>query len=469
MNRKAGIIGFLFFFIIGLIVLFSKSFQPALDDKGHYVVSILIMTIGLWIFRPFGIPLSVSGAFFMAGMLAVGIPVGAVFSGFSTSAVWTLIPALFFGFALAKTGLGMRIAYYGMKVTKLSYGGLLLMWFLIGVILSALTPSINVRVVIITPIALNCVDILNLEKGSKERSLILLSAFAMAIIPGTGWYTGSLNGPVLNGFFSAIPSLGQISFNDWLKVSLLPAGMISMLTILGGYFVLKPSKSIDITKKVFIEEYNKLGNASRHEKITAFILCLSFIMFATNSLHHVPDVATCLIALFLLSVFGIVKAGDVSGGISWDLVIFIGTAMGFSAVFLHSGVSNWLSSILVQAISPLCINPWIFVYSMIIIMFLLRLVDVAAFIPTMAVITTIIPQIAQSYNINPLIWIPLFTMAVNACFLSYQNMFALVAETNFTHNGWSKKHLGLFGSVYFIACIIAMIAAVPYWISIGMF
>ena len=106
---------------------------------------------------------------------------------------------------------------------------------------------------------------------------------------------------------------------------------------------------------------------------------------------------------------------------------------------------------------------------MIIIMFLLRFVDVAAFIPTMAVITTIIPQIAQSYNINPLIWIPLFTMAVNACFLSYQNMFALVAETNFAHNGWSKKHLGLFGSVYFIACIIAMIAAVPYWISIGMF
>ncbi len=469
MNKKANLIGAVVFLIIGIIILFTKPFLPSLSDKGHYVVSILIMTIGLWIFRPFGIPLSVSGAFFMAGMLAIGIPFSAVFSGFSTSAVWTLIPALFFGFALAKTGLGMRIAYYGMKVTKLSYGGLLLMWFLIGVILSALTPSINVRVVIITPIALNCVDILNLEKGSKERSLILLSAFAMAIIPGTGWITGSLNGPVINGFYSTIPSLGTITFNEWLKVSLLPAALISFLTIVGGYIALKPAKSLNITKELFTEEYKKLGKVSAQEKVTAFILTLSFIMFVTNSLHHIPDVATCLAALFLLAAFGIVKAKDVSGGISWDLVIFIGVAMGFSAVFTNSGVSNWLAGILVKAISPLCINPWIFVYSMIIIMFLLRFIDVAAFIPTMAIITAIIPQIAQVYNINPLIWIPLFTMAINACFLSYQNMFALVAETNFTDNGWNKKHFGLYGCTYFAACIIAMLACVPYWIYVGMF
>ncbi len=469
MNKKAGITGAAVFLIIGITVLFAKPFLPALSDRGHYVISMLIITIGLWIFRPFGVPLSVSGAFFMACALAAGIPAKEVFSGFSTSAVWTLIPALFFGFALAKTGLGKRIAYFGMKVTKLSYGRLLLMWALIGIALSALTPSINVRVVIITPIALNCVDILNLAKGSKERSLILLSAFAMAIIPGTGWITGSLNGPVINGLYTVVPQLGAITFNQWLKVSLLPAVLISFLTLILGYFAIKPSKPIKFAKELFIDEYNKLGAPSRTEKVTALILILSFIMFVTNSLHHIPDAATCLIALFLLTAFGVVKIGDVSGGISWDLVIFIGTAMGLSAIFTQSGVSGWLSSILLKAISPVCVNPWLFIYATLIAMFLLRFIDIASFIPTMAVLMSVIPQLSASYGINPLVWIPLFTIAINACFLSYQNMFALVAESNFENNGWMKKHFSIYGCVYFIACMISMLAAIPYWISIGMF
>lgn len=469
MNKKASIAGAAVFLIIGIIILFAKPFLPALSDKGHYVISMLIITIGLWIFRPFAIPLSVSGAFFMASALVIGIPAKEVFSGFSTSAVWTLIPALFFGFALAKTGLGKRIAYFGMKITTLSYGKLLLMWALIGIALSALTPSINVRVVIITPIALNCVDILKLEKGSKERSLILLSAFAMAIIPGTGWITGSLNGPVINGLYTAVPQLGAITFNEWLKVSLLPAGLISVLTLVLGYFTIKPSKPLKLSKEIFIEEYNKLGSPSKQEKVTGLILTLSFIMFVTNSIHHVPDAATCLIALFLLTAFGIVKLGDVGSGISWDLVIFIGTAMGLSAIFTQSGVSGWLSSILLKAISPVCVSPWLFIYTTLIAMFLLRFIDIASFIPTMAVLMSVIPQLSASYGINPLVWIPLFTIAINAFFLNYQNMFALVAESNFENNGWVKKHFSIYGCVYFVACMIAMLFAIPYWMAIGMF
>ncbi|MGI6119528.1 MAG: hypothetical protein ACOYIB_02985, partial [Desulfosporosinus sp.] len=53
------------------------------------------------------------------------MPPATVFSGFTSPALWTLIPALFLGFVLAKTGLGKRIAYLGMKSTKLSYAGIL--------------------------------------------------------------------------------------------------------------------------------------------------------------------------------------------------------------------------------------------------------------------------------------------------------------------------------------------------------
>jgi anion transporter len=467
MKKQLYWFGFLIFLILGLMVGVTKPFQ--LEPQGHSILMMLVFTLGLWILKPLGIPFSITSALFMASMLAIGLPSNIVFSGFTGPAVWVLIPALFFGFVLAKTGLGKRIALLGMKYTKLSYGGLLFMWVIIGVVLSTLTPSITVRVVIIIPIALNCVNICRLSEGSKGRSLILLTAWAMALIPGTAWLSGSLGGPILNGFFSAVPGLGPISFNDWVKVSFLPVAILTLLTVLGGYLALKPSEPLKLTKEIFAEEYQKLGPMTRQEKFTSFILAAAFLMFLTNSLHHIPDPATCLFALFLLTAAGIIQAKEVSTGINWDLVIFIGTAMGLSTIFTQSGIAKWISSILVTAMAPIAGNPYAFMYMAIIAMFMIRFVDIATFIPSMAILSAVLPQIAAAYGINPLVWIPLFTMSINVFFLTYQNMFALVAESNLAGKGWAARHFSIYGTVYFIAVLITMLAAIPYWSSIGMF
>lgn len=469
MNKKLSLIGFMCFGILGLSVGIGAPFQPDLDQRAHLIVMMLLITIGLWIFKPLQIPFSISSALFMAFILALGIPANIVFSGFTGSAVWVLIPALFFGFVLTKTGLGKRIAYFGMKYAPLSYGGLLFMWALIGIVLSTLTPSITVRVVIITPIALNCANICNLPAGSKSRSLVLLTAWSMAVIPGTGWLTGSLAGPILNGFFSSVSGLGPISFNDWIRVSFLPVTILTILTVLGGYLFLRPSEPLILSKEAFKLEYDKLGKMSKPEKFTGAILIASFFMFVTNSLHHIPDTATCLIALFLLTAAGVINAREVSTGIGWDLVIFIGSATGLSAIFAHSGISQWISTILVNALAPVAGNPWLFVYAILLIMFLWRFVDIATFIPTMAIISAVLPQIADAYGISPLVWVPLITIAMNAFFLSYQNMFALVAETNLADRGWTSRHLSRYGTAYFIASMLTMLVVIPYWISIGMF
>lgn len=468
-KNKISLVGFAVFFVLGVFIGLLNPFRPELSSHGHLILMMLIITIGLWIFKPGEVPFSISGGLFMASLLAVGVPANNVFSGFAGTAVWTLISALFFGFVLAKTGLGKRIAYLGMKNTRLSYAGILIMWAIIGIALSVLTPSITVRIVIVTPIALNCVNICNLPEGSKGRSLVLLTAWAMALIPGTGWLTGSLAGPILSGFYAAVPELGAIEFNAWAKVSLLPITITSLLTVIGGYIVLKPSEPLNLSRDVFIEEYKKLGPMSKEEKITGAILVGTFIMFVTNSWHGIPDAATCLTAWFLLSLAGVIKVNEVSAGINWDLVIFIGTAMGIGSVFAHSGVSIWMSSILIDALKPIAGNPWLFVYIVLLLMFLWRFVDIAVFVPTMAIIVAILPQVAEVYGIHPMVWAPLLCIAMNAFFLSYQNMFALVAEANMAGKGWTPKHLGQYGVVYFVASMLTMLIAIPYWISIGMF
>lgn len=462
-------IGFLIILLAGIFTGIASPFAPELDALGHRALMMIIITIGLWIFQPLGVPFSVSGGLMMASMLAFGLAPSVVFSGFVGGAVWTLIPALFFGFVLAKSGLGKRIAYFGMKSIKVSYTSLLLMWAVIGVVLSLLTPSITVRVVIVTPIALQCAQVCKLPVGSKERSLVLLTAWAMAIIPGFGWLTGSLSGPVMTGFYAAVPDMPPVDFASWGKVALFPAILISLLTLVGGYFALKPSGKLEVGEEVFAEEYRKLGPVNRDEIITGCTLVGTFSAFMTNSMHGVPDAAVCLFAFFVLTLTGVIRTPEISSGISWDLVLFIGSAMGLGAIFAETGISAWLSGILVDALAPIAGNPWLFVFVTLTLMFLWRFVDIAIFIPTLAVVSSIAPEVSARYGIHPHVWIPLLCIAINAFFVSYMNMFVLISEANLGHEGWKPAHLFRYGTVYFAASLVSMLAVVPYWISAGYF
>ena len=454
--------------LIGVIIASTKPFIGDLNELGHYSLMIIIITISLWIFKPFGLPMSVTSGLFLGSLLIIGVAPNIVFSGFSGGSVWTLIPALFYGYALSKTGLGKRIAFFFMKSIKITYPTLLLTWTIIGIFLSMLTPSITVRVIIVTPIALNCVEACGIAKNSKGRSLVLITAWAMAVIPGTAWLTGSLSGPILSGFYASVPELPAITFPIWLKVSLLPIFLIIIIMVVLAYFVLKPKEKLDVSKELFKNKYKELGKVSFNEKITLMTLVVSFMFFTTSSIHKIPDSAICLIGLFILALFKVIEGGEISTGISWDLVIFIGTTMGFGTIFAETGISSWLSKIIIDLIAPITTNPWVFIYGILIVFFLIRFIDVAVFVPTMAVISSIVPDLFNAYGINYFIWIPLLCIPMNSFFLSYTNMFALVAESNLKEDGWQSNHLSIYGMIYFVATMIAMTIAIPYWDKLGL-
>lgn len=461
---------FLVMLAIALYVAIVKPWVPELPPQGHLVLFALIVTIGLWIFKPMSIPQSVAGMFFLLFTLALKIPSATVFSGFVSSALWTLIPALFFGFVLLKTGLGKRIGFMVMKLFNPSYPMLILAFVIIGLALSALTPSITVRCVIIVPIAVSVIEACNLKLKSKGSALILLSAWVMALVPGTGWLTGSLHGPILMGMYEAVPELqGLMNFSSYLQVMLIPALILTVLLIVGGFFALKPDQPITLKKEYFQEAYKTLGAWSKEEVISALILVICFLMFFTNKIHGIPDGATVLAGLFLLTLFGVIKGTEIGSGISWDLVIFIGVAMSFGAVFGATGVSKWLVGVLVPVIAPLTSSPWVFCYSIMILFFILRFFDVAVFVPTFAIFVPILPEIASNFGVNPLVWLGLFIMGANCFFLSYTNMFALVSEALAKERSWTSGQLSTYGLVYGVACLITLAIAVPYWISIGMF
>jgi len=466
------IIGAVVVALVAAAIGVFEPWAPELSPYAHKVLMILLITIGLWVFKPFNLSFSLTSMFMMTSLLATGMPLATVFAGFTSSAVWTLIPALLFGYIIVKTGLGKRIALLLLKQFKPSFTSLMLTFALIGIILSMLTPAIVVRIAIMLPIALGVLEAVKIKGNSREGALILITAFITALVPGTGWLTGSLTGPIIQGFFESVPELsGLLTFNTWIEAALLPMAIVSSLLLVGGYFLFKPKAKLGITKEKFAEDYRELGPMTAGEKWSAGILTLSFILFPLGGfgLHPIPDQAIVLGATFLLAVAGVIDGKDISSGVNWDNVVFIGTALGLSAIFASVGLSAWISSLLIPLIAPIAGNPWIFVFSVVLILFVWRFFDIAVMIPTMAILIPILPTISQEFGINPLVWVTIFLMASNTFFLGYTNIFVMFGQSILGEKGWSQGQLNRYGLLYGGACLVALLVAIPYWTALGYF
>jgi di/tricarboxylate transporter len=462
--------GFSLVFLIALYVGFTEPWLHTLSAQGHKVLMAIITVLGLWIFQPYNISFSISGALLMMLFLAYGVKPADVFSGFTSSALWVLIPALFFGFVLQKTGLGKRIAFLVIRMFKPSLGGMITAWIIIGIILALLTPSITVRTAIVIPIAAGCVQVLKLEEGSRGRAIIMLTTFAMGIIPGAGWLTGSLNGPIILGMFEAVPELkGMLTFDSYAKVTLLPVLLSSALLVIAGWLVLKPKRTTLISQEEFRRQFGQLPALTKQEIVTAAVLVAAFILFFTSRVHHLPEPAICLGAFFILSAAGIIQKADIGAGINWDLVLFIGISIGLGAVCSSSGISAWMSSIIVPAMKPIATNPWVFSLTICLFLFAWRFIDVARFLPTMAILVPILPRIEQVYGISPLVWVPLFVLAISSFVMSYTNIWALQSESMIQEKIWTPGQLARYGVVYIATSVFATLVSVPYWLSIGLF
>jgi len=455
--------------LIALIIMITKPFSASLNDSAQLMLGGILITLSIWIFKPFNLPYSVGGLFLAFFALALGLTPAVVFSGFTQSAIWTLVPALFFGYVLQKTGLGKRIAMEIIKRFKPTYTSLVFAWVLIGIVLSLLTPSSTVRVAIMIPIAVQCCELFKLEKGSKGNSLILLTAFGMATIPGLGWMTGTLWGPVLSGMINSVPETqGLITFDVWFSTLFIPAMIVTIILIAGSLLLLKPKEKLsrDAIDAIKNETVQKM---SRHEVITGIILIAVFVLFMTNKIHGLPDAAVCLIAVFLFFLSGVLESKDFNIGVNWDLIVFIAIALSFSAIFTETGISEWLAGIIVPLIAPIAGNPYLFMFSIMIFVYLWKFVDVALFIPTIAILVPILPAIQEAYSISPLVWLFVFVMAASAFIMAYQNLWAMMSRSIAGDRTFTNKHLGTYGMIYFAASFIALLVAIPMWVKAGLF
>lgn len=458
-------IGSTFMILVAVLIMTMRPFYD-LDDTAHIMLAGIVIVLCIWIFKPFKLTYAIGGLVLALFGLLVELPPTVIFSGFTQVALWTLIPAFFFGYTLQKTGLGRRIAMMVIKVCKPTYISLIFAWVYIGVVLSILTPATTVRVAIMLPIAVQCCELFNLKKGSKGNSLIILTAFAMALIPGSGWLTGVIWGPFIQGQMANAGIM--VTFGDWIGVLLAPVIIATILLVVGGLLILKPEEKIS-SEVIEAVKKQSMGKMGKNEIISAVILMAVFGLSLTSSLHGFSTAIICIFAMLCFFVFGVLETNDFNSAANWNLIVFIAMAFSLGPVFSATGISEWLSGIVIPALEPIAGNPWLFVFAVTSFMFIWSLVDVAMFLPTISIMVPILPRIHEAYQINPLVWIAIFILAGNAFFLAYQNMWAAMSSSIAEDRAWTNKHQGIYGLLYFAVCLLALVVAIPMWINAGLF
>ncbi|OLO27897.1 tricarboxylate transporter [Alkalihalophilus pseudofirmus] len=459
------IIGAILFAIIGLVTGLVQPFTN-LEPLGHYIIGTVIVTMGLWIFKPGGVPFMAGSTVLVAGGLIFGLNYDVVVSGFISSSVWILIPALYFGFALQKTGLGNRIAYLVLKSFKPSWMSMAMSWLIIGVALSALTPSITVRIAIMMPIALGVIKACKLEYRSKGSAFIALICWAMCLFPGTGWLTGSLSGPIILGFLPA-ELQHMVTFETYFQILALPWMIITLLFVFLVYLFMKPNVPLGISKDTFVNEYKALGPVSRQETITAIILLGTLAMFTTENLHAIPTTAIALLALFLLLVFKVVEPKEIGTGANWDVIVFYGVTISLSTIFMAANIDDWVAPMLYPALLSIAADPLVFLLVATLGFFIIRFIDVPWGFSTIALTVGVLLPLFNQFGFHPLVSSFVYLAGINFFLLSYQQPWMAMAESVIENKGWLAKHIFIAGLCYIVAVIVAIFVTVPYWRMIG--
>ncbi|MCL2226792.1 MAG: anion permease [Oscillospiraceae bacterium] len=455
----------LIFLALGIILALARPFGT-LDAQGHIMLGTLIAAISTWMFRPAGGTMLIGAAILITGGLIAGFPIGELTTGFSSASIWLFIPAMFIGSSLRQTGLGKRIVLALFKQLNLTYIKILGGWLVVSILFALITPLATVRFLMLTPIAVSVADACCLDKGSRGRSLIVISCWILSIFPSLAWLNGSLFGPAFTSFLPAGPMRDMATPEAW-SIVMAPWLLFSIVFVAALYFILKPEEELNITKDQLRQMYNELGPMSKKEKGCLVALVFTFACLVLQTFLPITANQVLLASLVIMLFLGVLSVGDISSSGSWDVIVFFGTMLSFTNIFYISGLTAWLTPYLANVIEVLAVSPLVFIMALFGICVILRFFDVAQGWIIASIFSLATPILYSEYGIHPLISTAVFVSASCLFFFRYAQAWIVQVEAVCGDGGWNPVHLRTASIVYLCVAVVQLLFSRFYWGLVG--
>lgn len=339
-------------------------------QRGWYTLGVFLSVIVAFLSRPFPEGFSVVAGVAVMGLHLTltdkttdGSPTDTgsedVLGGFANKAAWLVLVAMFIAGAIAKTGLGKRIALFILSALGGSYLGIAYGVCITELLLGPAVPSNIARGAgIIAPIVESiCKQLGSTPTSNPVRNggaFIILVANAANLLSSTMFLTASTSNSVIVG--SAKANLGvTISWGDWFLSGLVPGATCMLLMPFLCMVLAKPDKFEADPRSDAKKQLAEMGPTSRAEWILmAVLFSIVGVWGSEGYVHSMDSVIVALVGLVVLVFTDVLSYQAIQKNTkAWNFLLWMGGLMSLSNTMTKYGVTNWMASLVADATSGL--------------------------------------------------------------------------------------------------------------------
>ena len=321
-------------FATGIVawVVFTKPL--GLTTNQAYSAALIIGTLALWATAI--IPeIMASLLFFLLAMLLALAPARIVFSGFHSTANWTIFGGLVIGAAVQNTGLGERIANTLAKRFTFGYVGIITGMVTVGVVLSFLMPSSMGRIVLLAPIAMALAARLGFEPGSNGYFGVVMAMGWGTSGPAAGILPANVPNLILMGAADSVYDVA-FTYGPYLLLHFPALGLFKAVLIVVVTVLLFPDQPKTGDLEVAPTQ------ATPDEKRLGLFLVLALKAWMTDFVHEIsPAWIALAVALFcMLPIIGVLPKSIFAGNINFVPIFLTAAILGVAALVNSVGLGE---------------------------------------------------------------------------------------------------------------------------------
>lgn len=447
--------------IFMVICLFAKPF-PGLEPVGMRFLGIFVWWIFMMLLNP--IPNYLSSMIGVVIAIVAGCTtLEAGFSAFSGSTIWILIGCLGLAAGLTASGVLTRIALHVLKLFPGTFTGQFMAVTTASIVLAPMFTAPNAKTAILLPVVNEIGDQMGYEPHSKGVAGMASIVAIIANFHGIVFMTGSVN----PAFALSLCGGTSMSWIQWFLFALVWT-VVSLAILLVIHLIYfnpdrgKPkAERSHIGKEVIQARIDQLPRINWREIVSLVVLLVAAVLWITESIHGIPSAVIAIAVWCVYMLMHLFSAADFSTKIPWSLVVFIGCLLGLSNAVGSTGVSAWVAGLISPVVAGISGNPALVIIFVALICFALKFGTVNYFV-TAPIFIAMLSDIA----VAPIVIAFVCVVANFAYFFSYQS-FTMVGILATTEGRVEYKDLGTSTWWYFPACILGILASIPWWSALG--
>lgn len=333
--------------VAAIALAFALQPPAGLSRDQAEILGLVLLTLSLW--ATSAVPGYVATLILFAPVLILGLaPPSTVFSGFSSAAIWLLVPGFVIGAAIRITGIGARIADLLRALFTGSYPRLIGGLTVVTTLLSFVMPSAVGRVVIMMPIAMALAEHAGFGQGSKGRTGAALATTFGCLLPSYAVLPSNLPNMVLAGTADTLWHL-DFTYADYMLrhfpvLSLLKSLVVYLLIL--RFFPDRPAP----TSAAETSEDGTPGKRPSRQIFLGLVLLVTLGFWTTDSLHHVNPawIGLAAMAVLLLPKIGIVGPQDFKQAVDFGVLLYIAGLLAVGALVSESGLGTIIATGLID-------------------------------------------------------------------------------------------------------------------------